>query len=320
MGGVVKYFVYKRRNRPILMNIEVTKRCNARCDFCDYWTSKRIDEMDDYLPIVRMVRPIVTSFTGGEPLMRKDLAQLIRRIRDNTRYNYLCVITNGVLLDEKRASELWEAGVDQLSISLDFLGEEHDRMRGVPGLYSHLSSIIPRLRSVGFDNVQLNTVIMEDNLDQIPAIARQAYDWGVRVAFSSYAAVKTNNGSHTVGNGNLRKLNAVIAELIGMKRSLGNIITSDYYLKHVPVFFEHGAVEGCLAGRRWIQVTPDGYMKPCSEKPAFCHYTEYTGTMPETKCQCCWFNCRGESQAPLDLQRILELVRSRKSSCGTREA
>ena len=59
--------------RPISVSIEVTKRCNARCDFCDYWKISDRDEMTDFTDVVRRFDPLVVVFTGGEPMLRRDL-------------------------------------------------------------------------------------------------------------------------------------------------------------------------------------------------------------------------------------------------------
>src|SRR5258708_25775890 len=59
--------------RPLSVSIEVTKRCNARCDFCDYWKITDRDEMTDFTDVVRRFDPLVVAFTGAEPLLRPPL-------------------------------------------------------------------------------------------------------------------------------------------------------------------------------------------------------------------------------------------------------
>ena len=59
--------------RPLTVSIEVTKRCNARCDFCDYWKISDRDEMTDFTDVIRRFDPLVVVFTGGEPMLRRDL-------------------------------------------------------------------------------------------------------------------------------------------------------------------------------------------------------------------------------------------------------
>lgn len=306
--AVLKLVKTTALGRPRLVNLEVTKFCNARCDFCDYWKTKKSPSLNDYVEVIRKINPLVVSITGGEPLLRKDLPQVIRRIHESMFFVYITMVTHGQLLTVTKARELWDAGLDQLAISMNYLGEAHDRERGIPRLYDHLSKLIPQLPPTGLDNVHLNTVIMDDNLNVIPEIVRQAYEWGVKVSFSSYTSLKTGNTGHMVSPERMQELENLIEELKDLKRCLKNIVSSTYYLDHVPVYFRNGGVEGCRAGQKFIQVTPDGYLKACPEMPVTQHYTEYNRWRHQQDCTNCWYGCRGESQVPVTVERIRELL------------
>lgn len=308
LRGAAKLVKTTALGRPRLVNLEVTKFCNAKCDFCDYWRTTQSPALDDYVDVIRKIDPLAVAITGGEPLLRKDLPRLIRRIRENMFFIYIALITNGRLLTLPRARELSDAGLDQLSISMNRLGEAHDRERGIPGLFEHVSTLIPRLAETGLDNVHLNVVIMEENLDEIPRIVRQAYEWGAKVSFSSYTALKTGNREHLVNRKKLQRLEELVEELKELKRRLKNIVSSAYYLDRVCLYFRNGGVEGCRAGQKFIQVTPDGYLKACSEMPVAQHYTEYRRWRRRQECTSCWYGCRGESQVPVSLERIRELL------------
>ena len=309
--------VVKRRflGTPFSINLEVTKQCNARCSFCDYWHTKKEDRLEDYLPLVKKLSPLHVSITGGEPLLRKDIADIIRRLKEGD-FVYLSLITNGRLLTEEKALEIWRAGLHQIGISLDFLDERHDAYRGIPGLYQHLSDLIPRLAKTEIDNISLQTIIMDENLDQILPIAEQAARWGVKVSYSSYCPHKNYNESGTIKKERLEKLREVVDGILEAKKRLGNIISSDFYLSKIPEYFEKGGIAGCLAGQRWIQITPDGMMKACSEFPVAGSWTDFRpGFFKPVTCAQCWYSCRGEAQNPLTLKRIMELSRkSRKKS------
>ena len=308
IGILLKYIWTKFKRRPIFLNLEVTKRCNARCKHCDYWKGPHEPELKDYIPVIQKINPLIISFTGGEPMVRKDIFDLIQNIKEKGGLLYLSLVTNGALLNLEKAERLSKAGIDQLSISLDFLDERHDQNRGIKGLFAHLSNLIPNLSHIGFDNVALNTVIMESNLDQITQIAEQAWRWGVKVSYSSYCEMKNNNRSLSVHSENLDKLKKIVAKLIQYKSSLGNITNSTYYLERIPAYFERGEINGCLAGQRWLQVTPDGYLKPCSELPPIGYFEDFPLPRQKVSCQNCWYSCRGEAQAPLSLKRLAEII------------
>jgi MoaA/NifB/PqqE/SkfB family radical SAM enzyme len=313
-GMVLKYMWTRFKKRPVFLNLEVTKRCNARCKHCDYWKGPHEPELEDYVPVVRKINPLIVSFTGGEPLVRKDIFDLIQNMREKGGLLYLIMVTNGALLDLEKAERLRKAGINQLSVSLDFLDGRHDQTRGIKGLYAHLSNLLPGLSRIGFDYVALNTVIMRNNLDQITQIAEQARDWGVEVSYSSYCDMKNHDRSLSVQSENLNNLKKVVAQLIRYKSSLGNITNSTYYLERIPTYFERGRINGCLAGQRWLQVTPDGYLKPCSELPVIGHFEEFPLSREKVSCQSCWYSCRGEAQAPLSLRRLREIIGNVRNS------
>jgi hypothetical protein len=64
-----------------------------------------------------------------------------------------------------------------------------------------------------------------------------------------------------------------------------------------------------MAGRRWMQVNPDGMLKICSEFFPFCHFEQHDNPIDLTKCGKCWFKCRGEAQGMLKPNRLEEYFR-----------
>jgi len=266
-------------------------------------------ELDDYSPIIKKFRPVLLSVSGGEPLLRKNYDEMFRKLRPYC--HYLAVITNGVLLNEKSAKRLLECGVNQICISLDYLGKRHDEARMVDGLYEHLSETIPMLSKQGF-NIALNTIIMESNLDEILPIAYKAKEWGTQVSYSAYCSLKSDEDTEMIRNKRYTQLVSIVDEVRSLKRKLGNVKNSDYYLKRIPTYFRDGRVPNCRAGYRWVQVTPDGYVQQCSELPRMCHYSEFDrNKVKKATCAKCWYTCRGESEAcPLEPRRLLELIRS----------
>jgi hypothetical protein len=105
-------------------------------------------------------------------------------------------------------------------------------------------------------------------------------------------------------------LRDVIKELKKLKKSLGNLSSDEYYMDKIPEFFEKRGITGCTAGINWIQVTPDGMIKRCSDHPISGHFSEWhRGFFKPTDCDHCWYSCRGEAQAPWTLKRFLENAR-----------
>ena len=311
LNGTLKYFYIKATGRPKLLNLEITKLCNARCDFCDYWQTKHEERLSDYTPVIKKINPLVTVITGGEPMIRKDLPDIVRQIKGCSIFIFTSMVTKGDFLNEEKTEELFDAGMDQIAVSLDFPGEKHDTYRGIPGLWKKLSETLPELAERFPDkSLVLNTIIMEDNLDEVVEIAKKAREWGIAISFSSYSVMKTNNEDHFVKKEALSKVSDLVEELIALRKEWkGTILSTEYYLREIPGYFERGSVPDCLAGLNQIHVTPSGHLKRCSEMPVAAHYSEYKPDLYEkTKCTSCWYSCRGETQSPANVKRAMEYM------------
>lgn len=306
-AAIAKYVDNRIHRRPMLASIEMTKHCNAGCDFCDDWKTKHSPKLGDVVDMARRLNPMVLSLTGGEPLIEKRLPEIIRDVKASQSFIYIYVVTNGSLLTEERADAMFAAGLDQLSISLNYLDERQDRERKLDNLYAHLAALIPRLTAKG-RTVVANTVIMHGNLDQLVPIARQTHAWGAKVSYSCYTAFKNGNHDHYLSAEALARLRAIVAQLVQHKKRVGNITNSRFYLQRiVPYFTDPDGIQGCKAGNGFVQLTPDGQVRQCADFAPFVHYTDYRGMEPTT-CTRCWYACRGESEASLTLGRVSELI------------
>ena len=306
-----KYAWLHLRRRPVLVHFEVTMRCNARCDFCDYWktsASEKATELRSFAEAARFFDPLMVCFTGGEPLLRRDLEDLVAAVNGAVRLKYITLITHGAMLTVERARSLWDAGINQFSISLDFLDERHDRARGIPGLSDRILATVPRLRDAGVDNVRFNTVIKDENIEHLMDIVRAASALGVGVGFSTYTAMKNGNADHYPSAERLAVLDGVVAELLAFKRRHRGVITSsDWYLRQVPRYFRGELRDPCASGLRTIHIDPTGFVRRCPDFPADMHWREFR---PYSKidCNACFYACRGEAQAPLTLSRVRDVV------------
>ena len=306
--GLTRFVDTKINHRPVLVNLELTKACNAKCHFCTCWTVENHPQLADYADVIKTIRPVVVSVNGGEPLLRRDIVKILRNIRPHC--IYLAIITNGSLLTLEKSRELRAAGLDQITISLDYLSDQHNEVRVIDNLFKHISTLVPQIVADGFDNVVLNTIIMQSNLDHLVPLAKQADEWGIKISFSAYSSNKADNHSEMISPENLAKLGSVVEELKAMKRERGHIMASEYFFDHVVPYFTNKAIGGCKAGQKWVTVTPDGYIQPCSETARVCHYTEYDPSLfGDIDCDVCWYACRAESQAPVTVARVKEWVR-----------
>ena len=304
-----KYAWLRARNRPVLLNFEVTMRCNAKCGFCDYWKTPaeaKHSEMSDFAEIARRFSPMLVTFTGGEPTLRKDLEEIVASVRKAVRYTYVQMITHGAMLSLDRAKSLWDAGVDQFNISLDYLDERHDVARGIPGLSAKILALVPEMKAAGIGSVRFNTVIKNDNLDQIMPIVERAAALGGGVNFSLYTDFKNGNGDYLLGDGQQRELEKVVQQLLAYKQRRRGVITnSDYYLEQIPRYVRGEMTEPCRSGSTTIHIDPQGMVRRCPDFKPDGRWQDYKGYEP-INCNACFYACRGEAQAPL---RLMSRVR-----------
>jgi len=311
ISAAIRFPIVRCAGYPTLINLEVTRRCNARCDFCRYWATRSEQVLDDYAPVVRKLQPVVLVFTGGEALMRRDLERIVASVRAASPTVFLGMVTNGWLLSVPRALALWKAGLDQITISLDFLDERHDRARGIPGLTQRILNTVPRLLEAGIDNVTLQSFIRRDNLDAIPDVVSWAREHGAKSVISAYTPAKTGVDKYSVTPDQMPELRALVDRLLALKKAGWPIASSTYFLSGIVEFFERGEMRGCPAGQRFVTVSPAGEIQRCSEMPVECDYSQWTPSrFQATDCGACWVPCRGESQAPLDWERVKQAVNS----------
>ena len=185
--GVQALKVFRWKTAPLEVGWDVTYRCNARCEYCSNWTSHHpVMPLDDARKLIERVARLGTfqmSLSGGEPLTRKDIVQIVRAIREA---GMRCaLVTNGSLGREPLYRELMEAGVSGLVFSLDGASREtHERFRHGTSFDKLVESIQTCTRLVathGFPTrISTNTVLTNSNVEEIPRIAQLVRSLGVK--------------------------------------------------------------------------------------------------------------------------------------------
>jgi len=296
--GVRNYFT----KRPFCVSFEVTRNCNAKCKHCHLGGTREEVRAtpQKYGKICAEIKPVVAQVSGGEPLLRRDLEEIIEALRNQNGAPYIVVTTNGVLLNKERYSRLREAGVDEFSLSFDYPDERHDDFRGVPGLFKRIEALIEGLKSIDDKGITLSCVVQSDNFREIIRMVELARDWNVSINFSTYTPLRTNDKSYMLSHQELEELRDIIKRLSDLKKRSKNIYTSDFVFKRMIEFFENEKVPDCRAGRRFLVVNPDGSLSPCGliiEK-----YSSQKEMRAEFKknnhCEYCYTSIRANSEKP----------------------
>lgn len=188
--------------RPILVFWETTRACSLACRHCrasaisqplpgELATAEAAHFVDS-LAGFGMPRPVLVA-TGGDVLLRHDLDGMLRRARALKVPVALAPSVTPLLTDE-RVAEMRHAGVRVASISLDgAIPATHDGVRGVEGHFAETVAAIRRLREGGL-TVQVNTVVMRDTVEELPAVARIVKESGASI-WEVFFLVRVGRGS-----------------------------------------------------------------------------------------------------------------------------
>jgi len=253
--------------KPLNVMLSVTNRCNSRCRYCRI-PSRRQDELstDQMLTLIDQMARAGTQrlgIWGGEPLLRDDIAAIVRRAKSHGMY--VTMDTNGYLLPEKIA-EL--DGLDHAIISLDGGEAVHDANREK----GSFQKVIRALRATrGRLKVWTITVLTRNNLHAIGEVLDLSKQYGFMPTFQVL-----HHNEHLGRNDELMPTNdeyrAAIEDILRRKRGGAMIACSRKYLEHLRSWDDYAcscaAVSRngvrCLAGQLYCNVDTDGKVYPCS--------------------------------------------------------
>jgi MoaA/NifB/PqqE/SkfB family radical SAM enzyme len=138
MGSQVNEKVLPRPVRPLSAHIKLTENCQAKCISCDYWKTRWVDAIntEQAIDLVNQIaRAGIRSLrlTGGEPLLRKDTFDVLRKANSQT-FNNIVIQTNGLLL-KKLHKEVNDSPITKVAVSVDGLEKTNDLIRGIHGYF-----------------------------------------------------------------------------------------------------------------------------------------------------------------------------------------
>jgi MoaA/NifB/PqqE/SkfB family radical SAM enzyme len=166
---------------PLVANYYLTYRCNARCHFCDIWALEpkqeaSFDTIKHNLQDLRRLGVKYVDFTGGEPLLRSDVAEIFAEAK---RQGFMTTMTTNTILYPKKAKEM-QGLVDFLNFSLDGGdAETHDQSRGVK-IFDTLVESVKLAHSLGEKPV-LNHTVTAQNYERIHEVAELGLQLNARV-------------------------------------------------------------------------------------------------------------------------------------------
>jgi cyclic pyranopterin phosphate synthase len=186
--------------RLTYLRVSVTDRCNLRCFYClpadadfpfgdkAFLSAGEIERIVGSLVRLGIRR---VRLTGGEPLVRKDILEVVRRIKALPGVENLALSTNGTEL-ERLAPALAEAGLDRVNISLDSLDPEVFRAITRRGDLEEVWRGVEAALAAGLDPVKLNAVLLQDNLADAERLVALTLDRPLAVRFIEMMPTASN--------------------------------------------------------------------------------------------------------------------------------
>jgi AdoMet-dependent heme synthase len=287
--------------RPYVVSWNLTYRCNLACEHCyldaggtplvstenfadrsELGTEECFRVIDE---IAAFAPECVTILTGGEPLLRRDILEIVRRAAE--RGLWVVVGTNGVSITENLAKRLGEAGARGLSLSLDALDpDRHDRFRKVRGAWRNTVEGAEILNRTGLPFI-VQTTVGSHNLGELEEIADFAHDRLAAKVWNLYFLVPTGRGQF-VSDITAAQYDEVLASLSRIqekydRRMLVNAKCAPHYIKTVlenalrpgsgqgaaAIRTYSGGAGGCPAGTHYMGIRPNGDVTPCPYLPVF---------------------------------------------------
>ncbi len=260
------------------LRISVTDRCNLRCRYCTpeeqfpFLNHPDVLRYEEILTVIRALVPIgidKVRLTGGEPLVRKNLDQLIGWINEIDGIRDISLTTNGVLLSEK-GRLLRDAGLSRINISLDTLKPDKFSYITRRNYFPQVMSGIETAMSLGFSPVKINVVAMRGfNDDEIIDFAALAKRLPVHVRFIEYMPIGSDTGWQADQFIPVHEIRRQIEEVYG---PLSPVPTDDF-AGPAKVFFLAGGQGrigfiGALSNHfcdrcNRVRITADGRLRPC---------------------------------------------------------
>lgn len=282
---------------PLMVYVELTRRCNMRCRHCDIWKTwqGRVptgeiqpEVLVGLLHFLARKGLIAVDLFGGEPLLRPDLEKIVTQLKEARLH--VTVTTNGTLLDKDRAEALVASGLDQLLVSIDGPSAEiHDSLRGsvgaferaVAGVYAFLAACAKTVSSSGrkqpsgspTPRLGINTMVCKQNMDLLPKTAELAASLGAtQIRLLPYHQCYPFNqhgqdDSLLLSEEDIRALPGVLKRFQRRAQELGLTTNGRTYIDRIPAFFSK-TLKGapCMAGIAVCDINAFGDVFPCYTK------------------------------------------------------
>jgi len=279
MAGLIRPY------HPGLLVFFVTSRCNCRCSFCFNLENVRAGRgrelsLGEIERVARSVRPLAQLLlSGGEPFLREDLAEIVTLFYHKGGTRQISIPTNGTLtrrigMAARSMLEKCPGAAINVNLSLDGIGQDHDRSRGLKGCFQRLCKTYACLEEIrkGFPGLSINflTTVKRDNASEVPGIIEY-----VKKHFAAnYHSLVLARGDIAPAERDfdLEQTEEMLRSFYGKEEGFNTLpvfnrtapaLASAVQLVLAQTRRREERCFHCLAGRKMVVLTPEGMVMPC---------------------------------------------------------
>ncbi len=259
------------------LRISVTPRCNLHCLYChplglemaEPPGTLTVEEVDHFLEAASLLGLSAVRFTGGEPLVRKELPQMIERARSKETIEDVAITTNGLLF-AKRGKELVAAGLNRVNISLDAITPEVFTRITRGGKVERVLQAIETALELGLHPVKLNAVVIRGmNEEEVVPLARLSVDRPLHMRYIEYMHLDNSDPEEyrrRFVSG--KEIRARIEEVFGPLEPVPHDPTSPARVYRIPgaqgtLGFINPVTEPFCSNCSRLRLTSDKKLRPC---------------------------------------------------------
>lgn len=289
MAGLEKLKLLKRvvkKDTPLYVQFAVSKRCDLKCRMCQAVEARK-KEHELGLPEILVLAEVLAELdigvlvlTGGEPLLRKDLPEIVEAF--TSRGISVRLQTNATLATDRRVGSLVDAGLKEVTISLDTLDPvKQDHINGSPGSWDRIIrgiSVFSRHLPAKGSMSGINVVVSRFNIEEVPDLVRFISGIGFYASLIPVHLAGANGGNGDGGDYIVRTdapefaftasdhplIDSVYDRVIRMKKEGYLVYNSTRFLKESPEFLKHRSIKWkCDSPALYFSISPEGNFLPC---------------------------------------------------------
>jgi MoaA/NifB/PqqE/SkfB family radical SAM enzyme len=290
-------------------NLQILYECNFQCRICDFWQSPythapkmTLDQIKSIEKKLNEIGPQIISIGGGEPLLHKDIIDMVNILSKN---HFPVMICNGWYVTPEMAADLFSAGIYEISISVDYSDPaRHDSQRGKEGAFQKAIDALKILndhRVHPHQRVHMISVVMDDNIEEIEPLIQMCKNMGITYLVSLYS---NNRGIKTARFPS----DSVSDHLLALKKKYKEFVSLRGYLAEFSKAITDQGIGPCYAGKNLLNIDCRGNVTLCIDDLSGTVGNILTDDMGNIKkallreyrnndCKNCWTSCRGSIEA-----------------------